>query len=55
MIDTDLAFEKSDVQATLTTRVLSIKNPASGSIHVPGVDTLIMDDPAAKGRVICGD
>ena len=55
MIDTDLAFEKSDVQATLTTRVLSIKNPASGSIHVPGVDMLIMDDPTAKGRVICKD
>ena len=52
MIDTDLAFEKSDVEATVTTNVLSIKNPASGMINVAGLDELIMDDPAAKGQVI---
>ena len=52
MIDTDLAFEKSDVEATVTTNVLSIKNPASGMINVAGLDELILDDPAAKGQVI---
>ena len=52
MLDTDLAFEKSDVQATVTTPVLSIKNPASGAICVPSVGEIIMDDPVAKGRVI---
>ncbi|MCM1194033.1 MAG: DUF3737 family protein, partial [Acetatifactor muris] len=37
MIDTDLAFEKSDVEATVTTPVISIKNPLSGRIFVPEV------------------
>lgn len=31
----DLAFEKSDVEADITTPVISIKNPTSGRIHVP--------------------
>ena len=52
MVDTDLAFEKSDVQATITTPVLSIKNPASGVIHVPSVGEVIMDDETARGRVV---
>ena len=30
MIDTDLAFERSEVDATITTPVLSIKNPHVG-------------------------
>ena len=53
MNDTDLAFEKSEVEATITTPVLSIKNPLKGTIHVPGVGELIMDDPDAHGTVIC--
>jgi len=44
MIDCDLSFEKSDVNATLTAPILSIKNPASGSITVPDITELIMDD-----------
>ncbi len=52
MIDTDLAFEKSDVEATVTTRVISIKNPLSGTITVPEVGEIIMDDANAAGRVI---
>lgn len=55
MINTDLSFEKSHVHATLTAPILSIKNPASGLIRVPGVGELIMDDPAAKGRVVVPD
>ena len=55
MIDTDLAFEKSDVEATITTPMISIKNPLSGSISVPEVSEIIMDDVNAKGKiVICG-
>lgn len=38
MIDTDLAFEKSELAATVTTRVMSIKNPLSGHIYVSCVD-----------------
>ena len=52
MTDTDLAFEKSDVEAEITTPVISIKNPRSGVITVPSVGELIMDDPEAKGQVI---
>lgn len=52
MIDTDLAFEKSDVEATITTPVQSIKNPHTGYIEVPSVREIIMDDPTASGKVI---
>ena len=55
MIDTDLAFEKSEVEAVITTKVDSIKNPLSGRIQVPEVGELIMDDEEAKGEVLtCG-
>ena len=52
MVDTDLAFEKSEVEAEVTTVVDSIKNPKSGIIKVPGVKEIIMDDPAAQGHII---
>ena len=51
MIDTDLAFEKSEVNASITTVVDSIKNPKSGLITVPGVREIIMDDPKARGEI----
>lgn len=55
MIDTDLAFEKSEVEAVITTKVDSIKNPLSGQIQVPDVGEIIMDDEKAEGEVvICG-
>lgn len=43
----DLAFEKSDVDATITTPVISIKNPTSGRIKVPSA-TIIRDDENSK-------
>lgn len=52
MIDTDLSFEKSEVEATLTAPIVSIKNPASGTISVPECGELIMDDPRAAGSVV---
>lgn len=51
MEDTDLAFEKSDVEANILTPVISIKNPASGHIYVKAVDEIIMDDQYAKGVI----
>ena len=54
MTDTDLSFEKSDVEATLTAPIISIKNPLSGYIYVPEVGEIIMDDPNAKGEVRVG-
>ncbi len=52
MVDTDLCFEKSEVEATIKTPVDSIKNPLSGSIHVPCVGEMIRDDEKSKGKVI---
>ncbi len=53
MVDTDLAFERSQVQATITTPVVSIKNPLSGSrISVPEVGTVIRDIPEAAGEIV---
>lgn len=55
MIGTDLAFEKSEVEATITTKVDSIKNPLSGRITVSDVGELIMDDSTAKGKIIIAE
>ena len=52
MIGTDLAFEKSSVEAEILTPVDSVKNPRSGRIVVPAVGELILDDPLARGEVI---
>lgn len=52
MIDTDLCFEKSEVEATITTPVHSIKNPRAGHIYVPSAAELIFDDEKACGKVI---
>ena len=51
MIDCDLAFEKSDVEAEIISSVISIKNPHSGRITVESVGEVIMDDPKARGQV----
>ncbi len=52
MVGTDLCFEKSEVEATVTTPVVSIKNPLAGRIVVPAVGEEIFDDPNAKGQVV---
>ncbi|MFG6326691.1 MAG: DUF3737 family protein [Lachnospiraceae bacterium] len=52
MTDTDLSFERSHVEATLTAPIVSIKNPLSGHIYVPKAGEIIMDIPEAKGEVI---
>lgn len=54
MIDADLAFEKSSVEAEITTPVVSIKNPTSGYICVPEVGELILNDPEAKCEICIG-
>ena len=55
MLDTDLSFEKSEVNASITTPVISIKNPTSGRITVPAVDELILTDENAKAEIIIGN
>ena len=51
MLECDLAFEKSEVYADITTSVISIKNPTSGSITAPSVGELILDDPNACATI----
>ena len=51
MLDADLCFERSEVEATLTTPVISIKNPRSGSITLPACGEQIWDDPMARGVI----
>ena len=51
MIDTDLAFERSQVEATVTTVIDSIKNPYEGSITSPNAGKIILDDPRAKCKI----
>lgn len=48
MIGTDLAFEKSEVEATVTTAIDSIKNPYAGRISAPAAGEIIIDDPMAR-------
>ena len=43
MQDADLAFEKSDVDATILSDVISIMNPKSGTIRVNSVQEIIND------------
>jgi len=52
MKNCDLAFEKSDVDAVITSKVDSIKNPLSGVIRVLDVGEIIRDDPNSKGEII---
>ena len=54
MENTDLAFEYSDVEATIEGHVDSIKNPRSGAITVDSVGEVIMEDAVMEctGRVI---
>lgn len=55
MVETDLSFERSEVEATLTAPIISIKNPLSGHIYVPKVGEIIRDIAGAEGEIIVGD
>lgn len=52
MIDTDLSFEKSEVEACVTTPILSVKNPLFGHIYAPAVGKIIRDNENSQGEVI---
>ena len=54
MEDADLCFERSEVEATITTPVVSIKNPLAGRIFVPAVGEIIRESDAFRGEVIVG-
>lgn len=44
MVDCDLSFENSDVQATVAGHVDSVKNPASGTILADSIGQIIQDE-----------
>ena len=52
MTDADLCFEKSEVEATITTPVISVKNPLSGHIYLPEAGEIVRDDPDSRGEVV---
>lgn len=54
MIDCDLAFERSEVCAEITTSIESVKNPLSGYISAPCVDNYIKDYPDFDCKVYSG-
>ena len=54
MVETDLAFERSEVDATILTPIVSIKNPLRGSICAPAVGEIIRDIEGANGMVCIG-
>lgn len=49
MIDCDLAFENSDVTAGVNGSILSVKNPASGSITADRIDEVIINKYGQNG------
>ena len=51
MHEADLSFEKSDVDATVTTHIISIKNPQSGVISLPSLGEMIADDPTSTCEI----
>ena len=51
MKDADLAFERSEVDATITSDVISIKNAYSGSISVRSVGEIIKSDDRFKCEI----
>ena len=54
MYDADLAFELSEVEATLTTPIISIKNPIKGRISLPAVNEIIKDVKEASCIISVG-
>ena len=44
MIDCDLSFEKSDVIATVSGEIMSVKNPKSGRITADSIGEIIMEN-----------
>lgn len=53
MIDADLSFERSEVNATLTAPIISIKNPLSGMITLPSVEEIINELPNSTCKILC--
>lgn len=51
MIDCDLSFERSEVEADVIGEITSVKNVYSGYVHADSIGEVICDDPNAVGEV----
>ena len=51
MIDCDLSFEKSDVEADIIGDIVSVKNVYSGYVRADSIGEIIVDDERAEGMV----
>lgn len=51
MIDCDLSFEKSEVEATVIGGIDSVKNVLSGFVRADEIGEIIVDDENAKGII----
>ncbi len=55
MVDTDLAFEYSEVEADVNSHIVSVKNPLSGYIHAKSIGEIILDEyqrPDADCKIV---
>ncbi len=48
LLNTNLAFEYSTVDAEINSEIISVKNPIGGRIAAKGIDEVIFDDPAVS-------
>lgn len=51
MIDCDLSFEKSEVEADIIGDIVSVKNVYSGYVRADSIGKIITDDENAKGKI----
>ena len=54
MHEADFCFERSEVEATVTTPVISIRRPRAGRVFVPAVGEILEEDTEARGEIIVG-
>lgn len=52
VINSELIFEYSQVEAELTTVLESVKNPLGGHIQAPDIKKIILDDPEIEGEAV---
>lgn len=55
MVDADFAFENSEVEATVNSHIISVKNPISGFIKAASIGEIILDtkrEPKTKCDII---
>lgn len=52
MIECDLAFENSEVNAEITTPIISVKNPSGGKIIAPCINEIIYDTPEKNCEIV---